>query len=174
MSDVEKLKVNGDILDIADTRMRNVVGGDEYDAISGTYAVGDRCIYNNIMRECVTAVETPEAFDSEKWVNTTIDEVCSSLNQSLTQKQNRYVDNTATNTFSIPISAINQNHSYGVALVGAWKEIYLLFFVAEANNCTITKLSSTTSQTCTISNTATTITLTFSGTVWDGITIMPL
>lgn len=94
MSDVEKLKVNGDILDIADIRMRNVVGGDEYDAVSGTYAVGDRCIYNNIMRECVTAVETPEAFDSEKWVNTTIDEVCSSLSSNLA---NYYSDSLTKN-----------------------------------------------------------------------------
>ena len=121
MSDVEKLKVNGDILDIADIRMRNVVGGDEYDAVSGTYAVGDRCIYNNIMRECVTAVETPEAFDSEKWVNTTIDEVCSSLNSSLANKlligRSTITGDNTTNKASkvIDITATNPN---GLAIKG--------------------------------------------------------
>jgi hypothetical protein len=34
---------------------------------SATYAVGDKVNYNNRMWKCITAIETAEAFDPEKW-----------------------------------------------------------------------------------------------------------
>ena len=39
---------------------------DTYDP-TATYAVGDYCIYNTTLYKCVTAVETAENFDSNKW-----------------------------------------------------------------------------------------------------------
>jgi len=35
---------------------------------NSTYSVGDEVIYNSNIYQCVVAVETPEAFDSDKWV----------------------------------------------------------------------------------------------------------
>lgn len=39
---------------------------DTYDP-TATYAVGDYCIYNTTLYKCVTAVESAENFDSNKW-----------------------------------------------------------------------------------------------------------
>ena len=36
---------------------------------SSTYAVGDYAMYQGVLKKCVTAVSTPEAFDSTKWEN---------------------------------------------------------------------------------------------------------
>jgi hypothetical protein len=37
-----------------------------------TYAVNDLAIYNNTLYRCITAVTSPESFDSNKWVNTSL------------------------------------------------------------------------------------------------------
>lgn len=47
---------------------------DEYDSTQ-TYVVGDLCIYGNNLYECNTDITTPEAFDSNKWTQTTLDAV---------------------------------------------------------------------------------------------------
>jgi len=39
---------------------------------SATYAVGDYCIYNNILYCCNTAIATPEAFNGSHWTATTV------------------------------------------------------------------------------------------------------
>lgn len=39
---------------------------------SSTYAVGDLCIYNNVLYRCTTAITTPESWSSVKWTATTI------------------------------------------------------------------------------------------------------
>lgn len=39
---------------------------DTYDP-TATYAVGDYCIYNTTLYKCITAVDTAENFDSNKW-----------------------------------------------------------------------------------------------------------
>jgi len=44
---------------------------DAYDSTQ-TYAVGDYCIYNNILYRCTTAISTAESFDSTKWSSTSI------------------------------------------------------------------------------------------------------
>lgn len=47
---------------------------DEYDSTQ-TYVVGDLCIYGNNLYECNTDISTPEAFDANKWTQTTLDAV---------------------------------------------------------------------------------------------------
>lgn len=49
-------------------RIDKPIGETEYDATSGTYSVDDKVKYNNRRYVCITAVETPEAFDSAKWL----------------------------------------------------------------------------------------------------------
>lgn len=42
-----------------------------YDATEGTYEVDDIVTHDSILYKCIEAVETPEAFDETKWVETT-------------------------------------------------------------------------------------------------------
>ena len=81
MSNVEQFNLNGITVDVCDANARDMIG-DKYDA-TATYAVGEYCIYNNTMKKCITAVSTPEAFDSEKWINTTIQEVLEAANTKI-------------------------------------------------------------------------------------------
>lgn len=36
---------------------------------SSTYAVGDMCVYNDVVYVCITAITTPEAWNSTHWIN---------------------------------------------------------------------------------------------------------
>ena len=47
------------------------IGKEWYSSVS-TYAVGDYCIYNNILYRCKTAITTAESFNSSKWEATSI------------------------------------------------------------------------------------------------------
>lgn len=49
-------------------RIDKPIAESEYDAAGGTYSIGDKVKYNNRRYVCVTAVGTPEAFDSAKWL----------------------------------------------------------------------------------------------------------
>ena len=83
-----------------------------------------------------------------------------------------YVQKLSDTEYTIPIATLQANHSYGMALVGAYTSLFALFFINN-NTATITRLSG--NLTASITNTTETeITLTFSNTVWDGITVMPL
>ena len=85
---------------------------------------------------------------------------------------NGYVQKLSTTEYAIPIAQLQANHSYGIALVAAYTSLFALFFINN-NTATITKLSG--NLTASITNkTETEITITFSNTVWDGITVRPL
>lgn len=56
-----------------DNNVDSKLGYDKYDNTS-TYAVGDYCIYGNIIYVCNTAITTAEDFDSSKWTATSIKE----------------------------------------------------------------------------------------------------
>lgn len=47
-------------------KANNNIVADAYDA-TATYAVGDYCIYNNVLYKCNTAIEIGETFDAIKW-----------------------------------------------------------------------------------------------------------
>lgn len=51
---------------------------DAYDS-TATYAVGDWCIRNGKLYECITAITTAEPFDSTKWRRVTVAELKSNL-----------------------------------------------------------------------------------------------
>lgn len=46
---------------------------DAYDD-TGTYSVGDLRIYGNVLYKCITAIDTPEAWDAEHWEPITLAE----------------------------------------------------------------------------------------------------
>ena len=50
-----------------------------------TYAVGDVCIYNNILYVCNTEIDTPHAFDLSEWDPDTLGNYCSKLNGDVTE-----------------------------------------------------------------------------------------
>ncbi len=66
---------------------------------SATYAVGDKVNYNGRMWKCITAIETAEAFDPEKWeqfafnCNTTgTEEIAQAIANNTTEKTEWYID----------------------------------------------------------------------------------
>lgn len=50
---------------------------------SKLYAVGDDCVYEGVRYKCITAIETPEAFDPNKWQAISIEGELNELNSSL-------------------------------------------------------------------------------------------
>lgn len=56
------------------TKANESVIGDQYDSTQ-TYAVGDTCIYNNVLYKCTTAITQAEAWDSSHWQATTVAEL---------------------------------------------------------------------------------------------------
>lgn len=73
---ISVLNANSDIIDAQmydnEQSAANAIGNmaAEYDD-TATYAVGDFCIYSEVLYKCVTAVTVAEAFDSTKWTQTT-------------------------------------------------------------------------------------------------------
>lgn len=68
----------GDKVDILDS----AVTTDAYSA-SNTYAVGDYCIYEDVMYKCTTAISTPEAFNPSHWSATSIENEINQLNSKI-------------------------------------------------------------------------------------------
>lgn len=60
---------------------------DEYDA-SKTYDVGDLCIHNGSLYACITAIETPEAWNAAHWKTSNFGEELGEVNRQLSDKQN--------------------------------------------------------------------------------------
>lgn len=54
------------------TQALDIVGKPDEYKNTKTYAVGDLCIHNNILYKCITAVETAEEFNAEKWEVTSL------------------------------------------------------------------------------------------------------
>lgn len=80
-----------------DTEWANESGGgggtsdiaEEYDPISGVYSVGDYCIYQTVLYKCITAISTPEAFDSTKWSEVTVGDELNGVKNTLNSKADK-------------------------------------------------------------------------------------
>jgi hypothetical protein len=85
-----------------------------------------------------------------------------------------YMDRLSATQYTIPLASLQKHRDYGMALIGAWRSLFLLFFVS--NNPGVAKLGDVGQggSTCTASLSGDNIILTFSNTVWDGITVLPL
>ena len=90
VADIEVINAN---MDKIDQQMRNnadgvnfakAISSDAYDN-SKSYAVGDYCIYDNKLYRCITAIESAEAFNIEKWKQTTVGKEVNQLNSNLGQ-----------------------------------------------------------------------------------------
>ena len=88
IADIDVINGNMDKIDVqmkknADSAQQSKdIVSDEYSETS-TYAVGDYCIHENILYKCKTAITTGEAFDSNKWVQTTCGTEFRGLNSNL-------------------------------------------------------------------------------------------
>ena len=75
----EEIQVDDVFTDIyADIDAVKDMISDAYDP-TATYAVGDYCIYNNVLYKCNTAIATPEAFTPAKWDATNVAEELADL-----------------------------------------------------------------------------------------------
>ena len=89
IADIDVINGNMDKIDVqmkknADSAQQSKdIVSDEYSA-TNTYAVGDYCIHENILYKCKTAITTGEAFDSNKWIQTTCGTEFGGLNSNLT------------------------------------------------------------------------------------------
>ena len=90
IADIDVINGNMDKIDVqmkknADSAQQSKdIVSDEYSATS-TYAVGDYCIRENVLYKCKTAITTGEAFDSNKWVQTTCGTAVGRLKSNLSQ-----------------------------------------------------------------------------------------
>ena len=88
IADIDVINGNMDKIDVqmkknADSAQQSKdIVSDEYSA-TNTYAVGDYCIHENVLYKCKTAITTGEAFDINKWVQTTCGTEFGELNSNL-------------------------------------------------------------------------------------------
>ena len=88
IADIDVINGNMDKIDVqmkknADSAQQSkYITSDEYSATK-TYAVGDYCIRENVLYKCKAAITTGEAFDSNKWVQTTCGTEFRELNSNL-------------------------------------------------------------------------------------------
>lgn len=68
----------GDKVDVLDA----AITVEEYSATK-LYAVDEDCVYEGVRYKCITAIETPEAFDPNKWQAISIEGELNELNSSL-------------------------------------------------------------------------------------------
>ena len=90
IADIDVINGNMDKIDVqmkknADSAQQSKdIVSDKYSA-TNTYAVGDYCIHENILYKCKTAITTGEAFDSNKWVQTTCGTEFGELNSNVSE-----------------------------------------------------------------------------------------
>ena len=83
-----------------------------------------------------------------------------------------YTDKESKTVYNIPLSFLQQRHNFGCALVGAWDDLFLLFYLQ--NDPKIIHIAGVHQQIATVTANNEVFTITFSGTVWDGISVLPL
>lgn len=87
---------------------------EEYSATK-LYAVDEDCVYEGVRYKCITAIETPEAFDPNKWQAISIEGELNELNSSLPKRLSGTLPST-DNTFTIEYpSGLDKNN---MAMIG--------------------------------------------------------
>lgn len=102
-----------------------------------------------------------------------------SLNDSLTAelstKASRgFVSQVDGTTYRVLASLLKANHPYGCALVSAWRSLYLIFYGSGDPTVKLIETTGTTAPTLTITTDGDYYVFTFSTTIWNGITVMPI
>ena len=127
VADIDVINGNMDKIDVqmkknADSAQQSKdIVSDKYSA-TNTYAVGDYCIHENILYKCKTAITTGEAFDSNKWIQTTCGTEFRGLNSNLEWKL--LADNVAVGTSTNVVSGAREY--YVVAKYGTINIITLI------------------------------------------------
>lgn len=117
IADIDVINGNMDKIDVqmkknADSAQQSKdIVSDEYSA-TNTYAVGDYCIHENILYKCKTAITTGEAFDSNKWIQTTCGTEFGELNSNVSELKGDLV-----NQFDIQGWNIAPIHNFEMKLV---------------------------------------------------------
>ena len=103
-----------------DTEWANESGGgggtsdiaEEYDPISGVYSVGDYCVYQTVLYKCITAISTPEAFDSTKWSEVTVGDELNGVKNTLNSLciKGSQTAISANGTTSVSCTGLTANH----------------------------------------------------------------
>lgn len=85
-----------------------------------------------------------------------------------------YTDTTESSTYIVPMSALMKRRRYGVAIMGAWKDLFAVFFIHSGP--LVTRLTDNIEISCTVESVDNTENLkfTFNRTVYGGISILPL
>lgn len=109
--EIEVQDVFTEIYEDIDERALKTVITDAYDA-TATYAVGDYCIYNDVLYKCNTAINTPEAFNVAKWDVTKVENEIAILNSTLNGVEFTYHDSVTGSSTS-------------VNLPSGWKEVII-------------------------------------------------
>ena len=172
IADIDVINGNMDKIDVqmkknADSAQQSKdIVSDEYSA-TNTYSVGDYCIHESILYKCKTAITTGEAFDSNKWVQTTCGTEFGELNSNLTKKLDVFKNENSVETFEIPT-----HRNYGIVIVLTAYDIFSLIY--ETNGTVkhqkITSFYENKSiSSASFSNTDRKITITFNNIMWGGI-----
>lgn len=117
IADIDVINGNMDKIDVqmkknADSAQQSKdIVSDEYSA-TNTYAVGDYCIHENILYKCKTAITTGEAFDSNKWVQTTCGTEFRGLNSNLSELEFGEVAGGKNKVFGVSYGYINSSGNY--------------------------------------------------------------
>ncbi len=59
---------------------------------SSTYKVGDFVVYNNVLYRCITAVATPEAWNSSKWEVATFQDLVDDVQEMTNARPYFFID----------------------------------------------------------------------------------
>lgn len=88
--------------------------GDTYSA-SSTYAVGDYCVYDNLLYRCISTISTAEAFNSAHWTQVNVgDELIANIRRVRWSyiQQAPYIDRS-TGTYSVIENDLTNNTAAG-------------------------------------------------------------
>ena len=114
----------GDKVDVLDA----AITVEAYSA-SKLYAVGEDCVYEGVRYKCITAIETPEAFDPNKWQAISIEGELNELNSSIARKIT-YQDFTATTSSNgaVSLNTLLDGRKIlcGIA-ISAYKQLILVY-----------------------------------------------
>ena len=169
----------GDKVDVLDA----AITVEEYSATK-LYAVDEDCVYEGVRYKCITAIETPEAFDPNKWQAISIEGELNELNSSLSNLENQVstakfgidINNRTSFSFS-NLNNLNNTgiFKHGLVILGTNSNnctVYLMWINGDNTQVVFNNLTSTTVRTLSGTVSGTTLTITADSTVYGGLKLI--